>query len=49
MIFDKEKLLSVYDMTKDAEPMKSKTLAAGGMATFGPAPGSSATGAGGHH
>jgi NADH-quinone oxidoreductase subunit I len=23
MIFDKEKLLSVYDMTKDAEPMKS--------------------------
>ncbi|HEY1065739.1 MAG TPA: NADH-quinone oxidoreductase subunit I [Pirellulales bacterium] len=27
MVFDKEKLLSVYDMTKDAEPMKSKTLA----------------------
>jgi NADH-quinone oxidoreductase subunit I len=26
MIFDKEKLLSVYDMTKDAEPMKSKSL-----------------------
>ncbi len=24
MIFDKEKLLSVYDQTKDAEPMKSK-------------------------
>ncbi len=29
MIFDKEKLLSVYDMTKDAEPMKS--IALGGM------------------
>jgi formate hydrogenlyase subunit 6/NADH:ubiquinone oxidoreductase subunit I len=26
MIFDKEKLLSVYDMTKDAEPMKSTGL-----------------------
>jgi len=26
MIFDKEKLLSVYDRTKDAEPMKSKGL-----------------------
>jgi NADH-quinone oxidoreductase subunit I len=26
MIFDKEKLLSVYDQTKDAEPMKSKSL-----------------------
>ncbi len=26
MIFDKEKLLSVYDMTKDAEPMKSADL-----------------------
>jgi NADH-quinone oxidoreductase subunit I len=26
MIFDKEKLLSVYDQTKDAEPMKSKDL-----------------------
>jgi NADH-quinone oxidoreductase subunit I len=26
MIFDKEKLLSVYDQTKDAEPMKSKAL-----------------------
>lgn len=26
MIFDKEKLLSVYDMTKDAEPMKSIAL-----------------------
>ncbi len=26
MIFDKEKLLSVYDMTKDAEPMKSRTM-----------------------
>jgi len=23
MIFDKEKLLSVYDQTKDAEPMRS--------------------------
>jgi hypothetical protein len=44
MVFDKEKLLSVYDMTKDAEPMKSKTLASRGMATFGDAPG-----AGGHH
>jgi len=26
MIFDKEKLLSVYEMTKDAEPMKSRTM-----------------------
>jgi NADH-quinone oxidoreductase subunit I len=26
MIFDKEKLLSVYDRTKDAEPMKSAEL-----------------------
>jgi NADH-quinone oxidoreductase subunit I len=26
MIFDKEKLLSVYDQTKDAEPMKSHAL-----------------------
>ena len=26
MIFDKEKLLSVYDLTKDAEPMQSKAL-----------------------
>jgi hypothetical protein len=26
MIFDKEKLLSVYDQTKDSEPMKSKSL-----------------------
>jgi NADH-quinone oxidoreductase subunit I len=26
MIFDKEKLLSVYEITKDAEPMKSLTL-----------------------
>ena len=26
MIFDKEKLLSVYDETKDAEPMKSAAL-----------------------
>ncbi|MDZ4817857.1 MAG: NADH-quinone oxidoreductase subunit I [Planctomycetota bacterium] len=26
MIFDKEKLLSVYDMTKDAEPMKSRHM-----------------------
>jgi len=26
MIFDKEKLLSVYDQTKDAEPMPSKAL-----------------------
>ena len=32
MIFDKEKLLSVYDMTKDAEPMKSPAL--GGTATY---------------
>ncbi len=24
MIFDKEKLLSVYDQTKDAEPMRSR-------------------------
>ena len=44
MVFDKEKLLSVYDMTKDAEPMKSRTLAAEGMATFNHAPA-----AGGHH
>ncbi len=28
MIFDKEKLLSVYDMTKDAEPMKSRAMGA---------------------
>ncbi|HEV3341008.1 MAG TPA: NADH-quinone oxidoreductase subunit I [Pirellulales bacterium] len=26
MIFDKEKLLSVYDQTKDTEPMKSRDL-----------------------
>jgi NADH-quinone oxidoreductase subunit I len=26
MIFDKEKLLSVFDQTKDAEPMKSTKL-----------------------
>ena len=26
MIFDKEKLLSVYDQTKDAEPMKSAAV-----------------------
>ncbi len=26
MVFDKEKLLSVYDQTKDAEPMKSTSL-----------------------
>jgi hypothetical protein len=26
MIFDKEKLLSVYDATKDSEPMKSALL-----------------------
>jgi hypothetical protein len=26
MIFDKEKLLSVYDMTRNAEPMKSESL-----------------------
>jgi len=39
MVFDKEKLLSVYDMTKDAEPMKSRTLAAQGMATMAPAHG----------
>jgi NADH-quinone oxidoreductase subunit I len=31
MVFDKEKLLSVYDQTKDAEPMKSKAY--GGTAT----------------
>ncbi len=31
MIFDKEKLLSVYDRTKDAEPMKSHAM--GGTAT----------------
>jgi len=29
MIFDKEKLLSVYDMTKDAEPMSSAGLSGG--------------------
>ena len=28
MIFDKEKLLSVYDQTKDAEPMKSRVMGA---------------------
>ena len=26
MIFDKEKLLGVYDITKDAEPMKSEVF-----------------------
>jgi NADH-quinone oxidoreductase subunit I len=26
MIFDKEKLLSVFDATKDSEPMKSTAL-----------------------
>jgi NADH-quinone oxidoreductase subunit I len=26
MVFDKEKLLSVYDATKDQEPMKSRQL-----------------------
>src|SRR5207237_5968911 len=31
MIFDKEKLLSIYDMTKDKEPMQSTAL--GGTAT----------------
>ncbi len=31
MIFDKEKLLSVYDQTKDKEPMKSPAM--GGTAT----------------
>src|SRR5690606_16140155 len=31
MVFDKEKLLSVYDATKDKEPMKSPAL--GGTAT----------------
>jgi NADH-quinone oxidoreductase subunit I len=31
MIFDKEKLLSVYDATKDAEPMQSPAM--GGTAT----------------
>jgi NADH-quinone oxidoreductase subunit I len=25
MIFDKEKLLSVYDQTKDTEPMRSRS------------------------
>jgi hypothetical protein len=29
MIFDKEKLLSVYDITKDAEPMKSQGMDTG--------------------
>lgn len=29
MIFDKEKLLSVYDQTKDKEPMKSKRIEEG--------------------
>ena len=27
MVFDKEKLLSVYDQTEDAEPMRSRRLA----------------------
>jgi hypothetical protein len=31
MIFDKEKLLSVYDATKEQEPMQSPAL--GGTAT----------------
>jgi NADH-quinone oxidoreductase subunit I len=31
MVFDKEKLLSVYDMTKDKEPMRSPAM--GGTAT----------------
>ena len=31
MIFDKEKLLSVYDQTKDAEPMKSHAPGRHGM------------------
>jgi NADH-quinone oxidoreductase subunit I len=31
MIFDKEKLLSVFDATKDSEPMASPAL--GGTAT----------------
>ena len=35
MIFDKEKLLSVYDQTKDAEPMISVT----GKPHVKPAPG----------
>ena len=26
MVFDKEKLLSVYDQTKDAEPMRSTAV-----------------------
>lgn len=34
MMFDKEKLLSVYDATKDKEPMKSPAL--GGTATSVP-------------
>jgi NADH-quinone oxidoreductase subunit I len=29
MVFDKEKLLSVYDQTKEKEPMRSKRLPAG--------------------
>jgi NADH-quinone oxidoreductase subunit I len=29
MVFDKEKLLSVYDMTKDQEPMRTVRMAAG--------------------
>jgi NADH-quinone oxidoreductase subunit I len=31
MIFDKEKLLSVYDQTKDAEPMRSATATSKGQ------------------
>jgi hypothetical protein len=31
MIFDKEKLLSVYDVTKDKEPMQSPSM--GGTVT----------------
>ena len=30
MIFDKEKLLSIYDQTKDAEPMRTATAGEGG-------------------
>ena len=30
MIFDKTKLLSVYDLTKDSEPMKTARVATAG-------------------
>jgi NADH-quinone oxidoreductase subunit I len=38
MVFDKEKLLSVYDQTKDSEPMKSVRLAAAGAPVGGERP-----------